>query len=55
MAKDVCSGILFIHSSESLVHRYELNPHNIVVSEYLPHPLFFFMINKQKIFLRFSD
>ena len=32
MAKDVCNGIVYIHQSDFLVQRFELNPHNVVVS-----------------------
>ena len=33
LAKDICNGIKYIHTLESLVHRYDLNPHNILVRE----------------------
>ena len=32
LAKDICHGMRYIHTVEPIVNRFDLNPHNIVVS-----------------------
>lgn len=39
LAKDICNGMSYIHTIESVTQRFELNPHHIVVSALLANCL----------------